>query len=148
MALRGMDSANDSSGSAGRTRMSGTFISVSLLISRISSPNQILQRFRIGPEHEIFMFIVLLTFALLIYLLALCAVVVVWDTCAHLRAERKANRPPPWKICRTCGYNLIASQYWCPECGKPIPPWPKEKPRIRLVRGFVVVERNGLKDEG
>jgi hypothetical protein len=124
--------------------MGGTFLSVALLTTRIPSPNRILHRFYIGPEHEMFMIIAFLTFVLLMYLLAVCAVGTLWDTWAHLHAERKANRPPPWKVCRHCGYNLIASQYWCPECGKSIPPWPKEKPRIRLVRGFVVVERNRM----
>ncbi len=59
----------------------------------------------------------------------------------HVIAERKQNRPPPWEVCTRCGYSLIASRDRCPECGQAIPPWPIEQPRIRIMRGFVIVRR-------
>jgi uncharacterized OB-fold protein len=55
-------------------------------------------------------------------------------------AERRDRRAPPWLECRTCGYNLIARRVRCPECGDPIPQR-TDLPRVRVVRGFVIVER-------
>lgn len=64
-----------------------------------------------------------------------------------LLRERREARPPPWEVCRECGYNLIASRGHCPECGLPIPPWPVQRPRIRIYRGVVLVESGRGRDQ-
>lgn len=122
--------------------MSALNPSFPLLMTSVSSPNQILHRFYLGPEHDAFLFIAFVSVALFAYILICAIFVAVGEAFLHLCELKRKQRPPPWKVCRRCGYNLIASRYRCPECGSPIPPWPAETPRIRTVRGFVGVQRN------
>jgi hypothetical protein len=55
-----------------------------------------------------------------------------------LRAKHAA---PPWEKCAKCGYDVRANVDRCSECGEEIPRRPV--PRVRCVRGFVIVRRAG-----
>ena len=72
--------------------------------------------------------------------LPLFAFIALLRAAGMLMADRRDRRPPPWMECRTCGYNLIASRVRCPECGSIIPVR-TARLRMRVVRGFVIVER-------
>jgi hypothetical protein len=97
--------------------------------------------------HGQFVLVVFFVMLLLIGVILLAALVTLAGTVAQIWRERREKRSPPWRVCRKCGYNVIASRVRCPECGNPIPEWPKDEPRIRIVRGVVIVERQRRPDQ-
>jgi hypothetical protein len=107
----------------------------------------ILRRISMTQAHDRFALIALLVLFCIAELIVMSVLGAIGAAFVQLLRERRESRPPPWKMCRGCGYNLIASRKQCPECGLPIPPWPVERPRIRIYRGFVLVESGRGRDE-
>jgi hypothetical protein len=95
--------------------------------------------------HGVFVLIALLAGVFILGLIAWATLTTIAETVAFLWREHREKKQAPWRVCRKCGYNVIASRGRCPECAEPIPPWPK--PRIRVVRGFVTVERQRRQDQ-
>src|SRR5215212_5201843 len=90
--------------------------------------------------HEGFLLLAMFVLMFLAIAIVFAVLFAVANTIDQIMRERRDARPPPWEVCRGCGYNLISSRDRCPECGRSIPPWPVERPRIRIYRGVVLVE--------
>ena len=98
-------------------------------------------RFDAPPAGLMFVFIFGTALALIVLLFAVLLTLA--GIAEHVLVQRQARRTkrdacdPP--RCAGCGYDLRASRFRCPECGRAIDLPPPPKPRITLFRGFVLV---------
>jgi len=91
-----------------------------------------LQLFGFNNPAEAFFIALMLLVAVLGALVTVQALI---QRVQELRDRPAPPKRPPWRFCRRCGYNLICSRERCPECGEPIPAWPRERANLLRQRG-------------